>query len=103
MILYFTGINNDIETQRKGMVIIIWFETNDGEGLIKTERKTGEQQIKRSRWKINEVCTTRASAIHFCSPNTPFFRFLCSFWTFWIPSRWRSRSKIHSGIYEICK
>ena len=100
--LYFGGINNDIETQRKGLVSILWLEPNDGEEWIKTSAKIREVQRERSHWKLNEVSPTRASAIHFCSPNTPLFRFICAAWTFIFPSQWRSRLQIHSGIYQIC-
>jgi len=102
MILYYEGTVNDIETQRKGLVYIVWLGTNDGEGLIRTARKAREQQRERSSWQITDFATARTSAIHICSPNTPFFSFISSLWTFIFPSQWRSRLQIHSGIYKSC-
>merc|ERR1719464_737136 len=96
IILYCEGTVNDIETQRKGMVYIMWFELNDFEGLSWTAEKMREQQRERSRWQPSEVGSLRPSAIHFCSPNTPFFRFVSSVWTLSILSRWRTRFQIHS-------
>jgi len=66
IMLYLNWVaGNDVETQKKGIVIVVWFDH-----VFKISRRP-----KNIVYKDHEVSTLVASAIHICSPDTPLFRF----------------------------
>jgi hypothetical protein len=85
-ILYVAG--NDIDCQRKGIVIVGWLD------------KTFENQNISAKpilhKKDHNLTTVRVSAMHQCSPDTPLFRFRRAVTTMRI-AHIRSRMKIHVG------
>lgn len=83
---------DDIETQRNGFVIILWFDSNF-KGSYETMRPLREIPIQRC-WSWG---CARASAIHVCTPDTPFFRFRRSAMVLQVNKQQRSRIKFHVG------
>ncbi len=56
---------DDVDTQRKGIVILLWYDKSFEMNKVPVDNKP----------KLHEVATVRISALHICSPDTPFFRF----------------------------
>ncbi|OEU12445.1 hypothetical protein FRACYDRAFT_243697 [Fragilariopsis cylindrus CCMP1102] len=78
-ILMYTSwvIGNDIDTQRKGAVLISMFEPSF------PQKPTHEAPLRPSdHW----LMTVRTSAMHICTPDTPFFRLRRNFFTMAIGS-----------------
>ena len=85
----FWVVGNDIDTQRKGVVIIVMFDSSfhqvhQGAGMVR-------------RHSNDCTMSVRPSAIHICTPDTPFFRLRRHFLTMAIGSHNRSRLKLHVG------
>jgi len=78
---------NDVDTQRKGVVFLVWFDK-----AFKIQ-----QRPQKCRAKDHQLASVRASAIHCCTPDTPFYRFRRSIMTMRIASHNRSKLKIHLG------
>lgn len=78
---------NDVDTQRKGIVFLVWFDKN-----IKTSQVPTKQ-----RAKDHEVASVRACAIHCCTPDTPLYRFRRCVMTMRIASHNRSKLNVHLG------
>jgi hypothetical protein len=82
----FWIIGNDIDTQRKGVVLILMFDSSFSQirkGVI----------LPSDQWLL----CVRMSAIHVCSPDTPYYRLRRSLVTMAIGSENRSRLKLHLG------
>jgi hypothetical protein len=77
----------DIHTQRKGLLFLVWFDKSCQISSIP----------KKLRAKDHEVATVRASAIHICTPNTPFYRLRQSITTMRIGQNNRKKLKTHLG------
>lgn len=80
---------DDVETQRKGLVVIIWFSASYSDCYRSRIRQSPLQDY--GSW----ICV-RVSALHVCSPNTPAFRFRRAIFAL-RAYRHRSRLKIHAG------
>jgi len=78
---------NDVDTQRKGIVFLVWFDKT-----IKTQKIAPKQ-----RAKDHEVASVRASAIHCCTPDSPMYRFRRSIMAMRIASHNRFKLKVHLG------
>ena len=89
-ILMYTSwvIGNDIDSQRKGTVLISMFEPSF------PQKPTHEAPLRPSdHW----LMTVRTSAMHICTPDTPFFRLRRNFFTMAIGSNNRTRLRLHIG------
>lgn len=72
MLLYFTNsISDDLETQRKGFVVIVAPKASFFAGF---QQSTKEQQ--RDSQDLNQSLVPRLSAMHLCLPDGPANRFL---------------------------
>jgi hypothetical protein len=60
--IYMAG--NDVDTQRKGLVVLIWFDANSEPSWKPAHYHT----------KVSHLPTVRISGLHICSPDTPFHR-----------------------------
>ncbi|VEU34422.1 unnamed protein product [Pseudo-nitzschia multistriata] len=78
---------NDIDTQRKGLVFLVWFDKSIKTSQIGTKQKA----------KDHEVASVRASAIHCCTPDTALFRFRRSIMAMRIAHHNRYKLKYHLG------
>ena len=70
--LLYTAGTNDVDTQRKGMVIVIWCQ---GHGrfpldVLSTPVSTWTHK------QMSQARPLRSSAVHFCGPNTTFYKLL---------------------------
>lgn len=77
---------NNIETQRNGIVVILWIDSTFGM----------EMPLRRIPLHFTWGCA-RTSAIHICTPDTPFFRFRRSMMAMQASQRQRLRIKFHVG------
>ena len=85
------AVANDVETQRNGIVIVVWFDAN-------YEIKLSNPLTRRSPFKdYSSWECVRASAIHVCNPDTPASRFRQSIVAFLAGQNQRSRLKFHVG------
>ena len=55
---------NDVDTQRKGIVLIIWYD-----------RSFKNVTPRENKPKLHELATIRICALHCCTPDTPYYRF----------------------------
>ena len=85
-------IGSDTESQRSGIVFIVWFETKLGTSASPDVRRI------HTGLRSHQIAMVRASAIHICSPDTPFYRLQRSLLLLGIGSN-RSRLRIHLGEY----
>ena len=83
MYILFTA-GYDIDTQRKGVVIIIWYKPPPVQKIL-----------HHCIIEDPNVTTVRVSAIHICSPDTPTFRYRRAITTMRIGIQMRSRMKLH--------
>jgi hypothetical protein len=58
----------DIMTQKKGIVIIVWFDKESLKGK-------SSPHPKNVKYREIQLHSNRAAAIHICTPDTPFYRF----------------------------
>jgi len=68
---YMAG-TNDVDTQRKGIVIVVWCQDDGGFPLDLFSKPM-------HKWPHKQMCqarTMRASAVHLCGPNTAFYKLL---------------------------
>mmetsp|Transcript_15309 Transcript_15309/g.42484 ORF Transcript_15309/g.42484 Transcript_15309/m.42484 type:complete len:611 (+) Transcript_15309:263-2095(+) len=56
--------SNDVITQRKGLIVMAWFDSSFVE----------RNESWKIKYKFYQMTSTRISAIHFCSPDTPHYR-----------------------------
>lgn len=91
------SLSNDIETLRKGIVVVIWFDANyQLPAVTLPPRRSNLENF--GKW----VCV-RISAIHVCSPDTPAFRFRRTIITLRTIQDQRSRLQLHVGKpFELC-
>jgi hypothetical protein len=91
MLMYtFWVIGNDIDTQRKGVVIIVMFDSS----FHQIHHLKGAGAARPSdHW----LFSVRISAMHICTPDTPFFRLRRRFLIMAMGSHIRSRLKLHIG------
>eukprot|EP00531_Pseudo-nitzschia_arenysensis_P014822 CAMPEP_0116131742 /NCGR_PEP_ID=MMETSP0329-20121206/9172_1 /TAXON_ID=697910 /ORGANISM="Pseudo-nitzschia arenysensis, Strain B593" /LENGTH=641 /DNA_ID=CAMNT_0003626201 /DNA_START=74 /DNA_END=1999 /DNA_ORIENTATION=+ len=78
------------ETQRNGFVVIVWFNSSYRISYDTPLRRVPLQNC----WSWG---CARASAIHICTPDTPYFRFRRSIMVMQANQRQRSRVKFHVG------
>ncbi len=76
----------DLETQRKGHVVVVWFDN--------TIRKLSSEKMK---YPFDILKSTRVTAIHFCSPDTPYFRVRRSLAAMRAGEEHKSKLRIHLG------
>lgn len=69
--LYSAG-TNDIDSQRKGVVTVLWGQTANG---FRTSSALSEDAVS-ARTQLREARPLRASAIHMCFADTPIFRLI---------------------------
>lgn len=77
----------DVETQRKGHIILVWFD--------KTFQK--KFTAEKLRYRFDALKCTRISAIHVCSPDTPYYRLRRSIAVMRSGDEDRSKLRIHLG------
>mmetsp|Transcript_13266 Transcript_13266/g.30981 ORF Transcript_13266/g.30981 Transcript_13266/m.30981 type:complete len:584 (-) Transcript_13266:930-2681(-) len=86
MTIYLTWVaGNDVNTQREGIVFVIWFDPN-----------ANYSKKFPNHLKDHRSITVRASAIHSCSSDTPIHRFRRAVFSMRIGHN-RSRLKQHVG------
>eukprot|EP00537_Pseudo-nitzschia_pungens_P013409 CAMPEP_0172385344 /NCGR_PEP_ID=MMETSP1061-20121228/3016_1 /TAXON_ID=37318 /ORGANISM="Pseudo-nitzschia pungens, Strain cf. pungens" /LENGTH=543 /DNA_ID=CAMNT_0013114321 /DNA_START=612 /DNA_END=2243 /DNA_ORIENTATION=- len=78
---------DDIETQKKGLVLIIWF--SEGAKLSKAPANINDRALH----------TCRVSAMHLCTPDTPFFRFRRAIVTMRVGHIARRGLRVHLGSH----
>lgn len=77
---------NDVETQRKGHIVVVWFDN--------TIRKLNGEKMK---YPFDSLKSTRVTAIHFCSPDTAYFRVRRSLAAMRAGEEHKSKLRIHLG------
>jgi len=76
----------DVETQRKGHIVLVWYD--------KTFISSPTPKL---RYRYDASKSTRVSAIHVCSPDTPYFRMRRSISVMRCGDENRSKLRIHLG------
>ena len=89
-------MGEDIESQKKGAVVIVWFEACDI-NMEKWKSAIVNNIRNQKRVKAFQLTTVRASSVHICSPNTPAFRVGRSFLLMACDEQERARFKMHVG------
>jgi len=82
----------DVDTQRKGLVFLTWFDSSH------TIAGTNKSHACR-KMNPHELLSVRASAIHICSPDTPLFRFRRAVIMIRIARDNRPKLKVQLGTY----
>jgi hypothetical protein len=81
----FVAGYNDVDAQRKGMTYLVWLDKN-AEPSWKPAMET----------KVHQIPVTRISALHICSPDTPFYRMRRALISM-ASGNYRTRMRIHVG------
>eukprot|EP00536_Pseudo-nitzschia_multiseries_P017337 jgi/Psemu1/248095/estExt_Genewise1.C_15010010 len=84
--------SEDIETQRKGLVIIGW----PCDEIISGSNSPMSEDDTRSIKSVDGL-PIRIAALHFCIQNRPVYRILNSLFYFTLDSSYKSRYKVHIG------
>lgn len=79
------GLEEDLETQRKGIVMILWFDPKFGFGGGMKERPAS---------RLRQTTSIRVAALHICTPKTVQSRFSRFFFE---AAPVRARIRIHLG------
>mmetsp|Transcript_1405 Transcript_1405/g.3234 ORF Transcript_1405/g.3234 Transcript_1405/m.3234 type:complete len:319 (+) Transcript_1405:224-1180(+) len=91
MVMYTSWVlGSEVDTQRKGVVWIVWFDPK-----LELSISSDVNGIK-SGTKSHSVTMLRPSAIHICSPDTPFYRVQRAILSLGAGS-WRKSLKSHLG------
>ena len=94
---FASGSNNDVETQRKGVVILVWFDPSFTLNPISRY----EQFDFRMYTKLSNVAVTRTAVIHMCAPDTAIYRFRRSILTTNMEiGQTLTRLRMHIGKYS---
>lgn len=78
---------NDSVTQRKGLVIVVWYDSNF----------RYNQYPEKTEYDFFSLISTRLSAIHCCSPDTPFYHLRRSIIKMRAGSEHRPKLRFHLG------
>jgi hypothetical protein len=92
---FWMAASNDVETQQKGVVFLVW-PTINKEGTT-ISQMIPNQTDRKLHIKCNEAAPIRICAVHFCFPNTPVFHLLRSVMTMTLGVSYRNRLKFHVG------
>lgn len=83
---------DDVTSQRKGIVVIVWFDKNFKISVV-------PKNMKHLDYKLH---TTRLSALHVCTPDTPLYRLRRAVLTMRV-SHHRVALQTHLGMHHcIC-
>eukprot|EP00536_Pseudo-nitzschia_multiseries_P016455 jgi/Psemu1/221401/e_gw1.1120.3.1 len=77
---------DNVDTQQKGLVALVWFDRS-------FEVSNNPSKLHH---KFHEVTTVRATSIHLCTPDTPFYRFRRAVLTMRIGHN-RNKLRVHLG------
>ena len=80
---------NEVETQRRGIVVLIWFD--------KSFQLTPKPV--QNKPKLHEVTMIRLCAVHLCTPDTPLYRVKRSFITMRTAHN-RLKLRVHVGMFR---
>ena len=100
IIMYLHWVaSEDIETQRKGVVIIEWpfDERHEGTMWEKSIRPSMKNQVRINIRKDYDSMTIRVASLHLCYSDTPFFRALSALFVYGLDSHHKSICKTHYG------
>jgi hypothetical protein len=100
---------NNVETQRKGVIIVYFPNTEDlyncvNQNIVELENDDRKSKWKKSNWKermiangrIGKVVPIRVAAVHICLPNSHLFKVVAN--VFGMASKALNvRTKIHLG------
>lgn len=93
LFLYMTWIaGHDVDTQRKGIVVIVWFDPSFD--VVSTNRIDSFADV---RAKPGEIASVRVAAIHCCAPDTPVYRFITAIMRLKLGAPARLKMKAHYG------
>ena len=92
-------MSEDVETQRKGIVVLMWFGSPENNFIIPGTPGSEKRVIIQSGKTMGEAIPARLVAMHFWLPNTPLFRLVKSFYAFQEPLHTISRFKFHIGKF----
>lgn len=81
-------IGYDVDVQRKGIVMVAWFDPN-----LESSRRP------MSKTKVYQIPSVRISAVHICTPDTPYYRLRRSM-AIMMGAFTRTRMRIHVGKYK---
>jgi hypothetical protein len=100
---FFTA-GYDIETQRRGAVVIVWFIGDSASLSLSSSSSSSSSSASSVKnipmyAKLHSMTSIRASAIHMCTPDTLHFRDRRSIMTMRMCGHNRLRLKIHVGTY----
>ena len=93
-------ITEDIETQRKGVVVILWPFNEETDGTVswqKSIRPGLPKKLRIYQKKHIDSMTVRVTSIHLFLKDTPFYRALSALYCFGLNSHSRSIFKDHYG------
>jgi hypothetical protein len=94
MMYTFWIVGNDIDAQRKGVIVIVLFDSSFHQ---KPDQKGAGVVSPSYQWILSVTLSVRMSAIHICTPDTPFFRLSRSLIAMAMGSHNRARLKLHLG------
>ena len=94
ILLYITWvIGSDVNTQRRGVVVIVLFDLNSFSNLVMAIHNFRNSVLN------PHIFSVRGSGVHFCTPDTSFYRLIRSLLIAKVVTRDvdRSRVQLHTG------
>jgi len=88
-IFYGAGSNTAVDDQRKGFVLVFWFDP--------TTELAKSPFLIQSMIKMDAILAVRIPAIHLCTPDTSTHRVRRLIFVAVFPFRGRTRLKMHVG------
>ncbi len=95
MIYFLWSASDDVESQQKGLVILLWPNPDIAKSFkLKYPLHSGARFVQ----MVLQCAPIRVVAIHFCAPaNDPFFKIVHSVFALTLVGGRRSRLKFHTG------
>lgn len=88
----FSVASNDTESQRKGLVSILW-----PEGNFTNIPMPFHKESRRLMKAVMDGIPIRRPVTHFCMPDNIYWQLLRSFWISFVSERMRARTQFHIG------
>ena len=94
-LLWAAGDYNDEETQKRGVVVVIWPVSDVAMQHITTQAQKSSLIEKQTNYL--KGTPVRVCAFHFCVPDRPFFHFLKMVFAYTLDGTRKTRLKYHVG------
>ena len=107
----YAAAAHDVDTQRKGLVVVAWFDANDTPTTSNTDTSTTSNSTTNTNTKASKLMLNtrlhsmgcvRFPAVHVCAPDTSFYRLRTAMFSMLMHPLYRVRFRAsHGGNVEL--